>query len=157
LAARTQYSGAGLSPRWLRSKNAQLQAQKLAKVQKDAADISGDIRVINQVLNNEVRFSNLIQDIGKVMPPGSILSSLSLGKINGALDLSTASKDYNSAAQIAVNLNDPANGLFSKVDIVSINCNNDTASPYKCAGTFRALFSNTAQKKYLSVPQGSAQ
>lgn len=141
----------------LDSKNAQLKAQNLAKVQKDAADISGDIRVINQVLNNEVRFSDLIQDVGKIMPQGSILSSLSLSKINGALDLSTSSKDYTSAAQIAVNLNDPANGLFSKVDIVSINCNSDTTNPYKCAGTFKALFSAAAQKKYLSVPQGAAQ
>jgi hypothetical protein len=123
----------------------------------DAADISGDIRVINQVLNNEVHFSGLIQDIGTIMPPGSVLSTLSLSKINGALDLSTGSKDYASAAQIAVNLNDPANGLFSKVDIVSISCNNDTSNPYKCSGNFKALFSNTAQKKYLSVPQGGKQ
>jgi Tfp pilus assembly protein PilN len=141
----------------LDSKNSQLKAQNLAKVQKDAADISGDIRVINQVLNNEVHFSGLIQDIGTIMPPGSVLSTLSLSKINGALDLSTGSKDYASAAQIAVNLNDPANGLFSKVDIVSISCNNDTSNPYKCSGNFKALFSNTAQKKYLSVPQGGKQ
>jgi Tfp pilus assembly protein PilN len=132
--------------------NSQLQAQNLAKVQKDAAEITGDIKVINQIFSSEIRFSSLIQDIGRVMPPGTVLSSLSLSKINGAVDLSANSKDYTSAAQIALNLNDPANGLFSKVDIVNISCGNDASSQYKCNGTFKALFSNAAQKKYLSVP-----
>jgi Tfp pilus assembly protein PilN len=139
----------------LDKKNTQLQAQNIDKVKKDAAEISGDIRVINKVLSNEVRFSDLIQDVGKIMPPGAVLSSLSLSKVNGALDLSTNAKDYTSAAQIAVNLNDPANGLFSKVDIVSINCSAETTSPYKCSGTYKALFNAAAQKKYLSVPQGN--
>jgi len=134
--------------------NAQLQAQNLAKVQHDAKEITGDIKVINQVLGNEVHFSELIQDIGTVMPPGTVLSSLSLSKINGSLDLSASAKDSNAAAQIAVNLNDPGNGLFSKVDIVNINCGNDT-SAYHCDAVFKALFSTAAQKKYQSVPEVS--
>jgi Tfp pilus assembly protein PilN len=134
--------------------NAQLQAQNLAKVQHDAKEITGDIKVINQVLGNEVHFSDLIQDIGKVMPPGTVLSSLSLSKINGSLDLSASAKDSSAAAQIAVNLNDPSNGLFSKVDIVNINCGNES-STYHCDGVFKALFSTAAQKKYQSVPEAS--
>lgn len=140
----------------LDSTNAQLQAQNIGQVQKDAAEITGDIKVINQLFSNEIRFSDLIQDIGRVMPPGAVLSSLSLSKVNGAIDLSASSKDYTSAAQVAVNLNDPANGLFSKVDIVNINCGSNNSSDsdngYKCNATFRALFSSAAQKKYLSIP-----
>jgi Tfp pilus assembly protein PilN len=136
----------------LANTNAQLQAQNLAKVQKDAAEITGDIKVINQLFSNEIHFSNLIQDIGRVLPPGTILSSLSLSKVNGSVDLSANSKDYTSAAQVALNLNDPNNGLFSKVDIVNISCSNDDSTAYKCNGTFKALFSAAAQKKYLSVP-----
>lgn len=131
--------------------NAQLQAQNLSKVQKDATEITGDIKVINQLFSNEIHFSNLIQDIGRAMPPGTVLASLSLTKVNGAVDLSVNSKDYTSAAQVALNLNDPTNQLFSKVDIVNISCGNDD-SQYKCNGTFKALFSANAQKKYLSVP-----
>ena len=131
--------------------NAQLQAQNLSKVQKDATEITGDIKVINQLFSNEIHFSNLIQDIGRAMPPGTVLASLSLTKVNGAVDLSVNSKDYTSAAQVALNLNDPTNQLFSKVDIVNISCGNDD-SQYKCNGTFKALFSTSAQKKYLSVP-----
>src|SRR5205085_5964960 len=84
----------------------QLQAQHLQQVQKEAKEITGDIRVINQVLSREIRFSDLMQAIGKVLPPGTVLNSLTLNKINGALDLIAGAKDYNSAAQIAVNLND---------------------------------------------------
>jgi len=132
--------------------NAQLQAQNITQVQKDATAITGDIKVINSLFSNEVRFSNLIQDIGRVMPPGTVLSSLSLSKVSGAIDLSAGAKDYSSAAQIAVNLNDASNGLFSKVDIISINCGNDSSTQYKCNSTFRALFSTKAQQNYLSVP-----
>lgn len=133
--------------------NQQLQQQKLAQVQKDASEITGDIKVINQVLGSEVHFSDLIQDIGKVMPNGTIVSSLSLGKINSAMDLTVHAKDYASAAQVAANLNDPSNGIFSRVDIVSINCGTNNEA-YKCDVTLKALFSAAAQKKYQSVPQG---
>ena len=132
--------------------NQQLQAQNLTKVQKDAKEITGDIKVINQVLSTEVRFSDLIQAIGNDMPPGAVLGSLSLSKINGALDLSANSKDYASAAQIAVNLGQSQNDLFSKVDIENISCS-ATSQVYPCAVTMRALFSKTAQTKFLSVPK----
>lgn len=131
----------------------QLQQQNLNKVQKDASEITGDIKVINQVLGSEVHFSDLIQDIGKVMPAGTVVESLSLGKINSALDLTVHAKDYPSAAQVAINLNDASNGIFSRVDIVSINCGS-TNKLYKCDVTLKALFSSEAQKRYQSVPLG---
>ncbi len=133
------------------STNTQLQTQNLSKVQKDSAEITGDVKVINQVLAREIRFSNLIQDMGKIMPPGTILGSLSLNKIDSAIDLSANATDYSSAAQIAVNLSDPKNGIFSKVDIVNISCSGGSGN-YKCNATFKALFNSTVQKKYLSVP-----
>jgi Tfp pilus assembly protein PilN len=141
--------------RQITDSKAQLKAQNLNQVQKDAKEISGDIKTIDQVLSQEIRFSDLMQDVGKVMPPGTVLSSLNLSKVSGAVDLSANSKDYASAAQIAVNLNDPKNGLFDKVDIVNINCSSDTAA-YKCTATFRALFNKAAQKKYLSVPEAKS-
>jgi len=137
----------------------QFQSQNLDQVQKDAKEISGDIKVINQVLSREIRFSSLIQDIGKVMPQGTVLGSLTLSKIDGAIDLSANARDYSSAAQIAVNLNDPKNGLFEKIDIININCLsvNVAGANYKCSGTFKALFSKSAQGRFLSVPKGGSQ
>lgn len=130
----------------------QLEQQNLAKVKKDADEISGNIKIINQVLSQEIKFSSLIQDIGKVMPSGTVLGSLTLSKLAGAVDLSANAKDYTSAAQIAVNLNDPKNMLFDKVDIININCNSNAEDKeYKCSATLRALFSKSAQSRYLNV------
>lgn len=134
--------------------NQQLQAKDLSKVQADAKEITGDIKMINQVLGSEIRFSDLIQSIGQVMPPGAVLNSLKLGKVVGALDLSVTTKDYPSAAQVAANLSDPQNGLFTKVDIISVTCTNqDQPTAYPCTAIFKALFSKDVQTKFLSVPR----
>jgi hypothetical protein len=105
------------------------------------------------LLGTEIRFSDLIQAIGSDMPSGTVLGSLSLSKINGTIDLSASAKDYNSAAQIAVNLKDSKNNLFSKVDIVSVTCNSTVTQTYRCGATLKALFSATARTKFLSVPK----
>lgn len=134
--------------------NAQLSAQNLSGVQKQAKDLTNNIKTINQVLGREIRFSDLIQAIGKVMPSGTILNSLTLAQVSGAVDLSASAKDYASAAQVAINLSDPKNQIFNKVDIVSINCTGSAAA-YPCGGTFRALFSKTTLPHYQGVAQGS--
>lgn len=135
---------------------ADLKAQNLDKVQKDAATLSNNIKTINQVLSREIRFSSLIQDIGKIMPPGTVLDSLTLTQATGALDLSAKARDYASAAQIAVNLSDPKNQIFSKIDIVNVKCSNE-AGAYPCAASFRTLFSKTAQSNYQGVAKDSRQ
>ena len=136
--------------------NQQLEAQNLKQVQADAKEITGDISVIDKVLRQEIHFSELIQTIGGYMPPGTVLGSLSLSdKVSGALDLNTNAKDYTSAAQIAINLSDPKDDLFSKVDVINISCNSGAEKVYKCSATLRALFSKDAQNRFLSVPAGS--
>jgi len=138
--------------------NQQLQSQNVDGVRKDAEEITGDIKVINQILSREIRFSDLISDIGTVMPKGTVLSSLTLTKANGTIDLSTKAINYKSAAQIAVNLNDPNNQLFDKVDIVNVNCGglNEIGGQYHCSATFKALFSKEAQTKYLNAQKGGS-
>jgi Tfp pilus assembly protein PilN len=137
--------------------NQQLRAQNLDKVQSDAKEITGDINVINKVLNQEVHFSDLIQAIGNDMPAGTVLSSLSLSnKVSGALDLSTSAKDYTSATQIAVNLSDPKNQLFSKVDIINVSCSSSSNQAYKCSATLRALFAGSARSRFIGTPSGGS-
>jgi len=132
----------------------QLTAQNLPKVQKDADEISGDVKVINQILSREVRFSDLLKSIGQIMPAGAILNSLTLTSANGAIDLSANTTSYSTAAQIAVNLSDPKNGLFTKVDIISINCTSGSTA-YNCSATFKALFSKSAQTSFLGVAKAA--
>ncbi len=137
------------------SVNQQLQAQDLAGTRKYAQDITNNIRIINQVLSREIRFSGLITQIGSVMPPGTVLSGLTLSKVDGGLDLSTNARDYTSATQIAVNLSDPKNKIFDKVDIVNINCSSTSGSTYPCSAAFRALFSKSTRSQFLNIPGGS--
>ncbi len=134
---------------------AQLASQNLASVQKQADEITKNVRLINQVLGREIRFSDLIQNIGTVMPPGTILNSLTLSKVNGALDLSANTRDYASAAQIAVNLSDPKNNIFDKLDIVTVNCS--TVGAYPCNATFKALFNKDVPSRFLNVAKGVSQ
>lgn len=128
-----------------------LVTQNLEGVKKNASAISNDIKTINQVLGKEIRFSKLIQNIGQIMPPGTVLDGLTLTKADGSIDLTASSKDYKSGAQIALNLSDKQNGTFSRADIVSINCTSaDTA--YKCSVVLKALFSKDSQAKFLNIP-----
>lgn len=136
--------------------NQQLKDQSLAKVQADAKEITGDIKVINQVLGSEIRFSDLIQAIGQDMPPGTVLGSLSLSQVSGTLDLSASATNYASAAQIAVNLSNSKNGLFSKVDIINVSCNSASKQTYGCSTILKVLFSSSARTKFLSVPKESS-
>jgi len=136
------------------SVNQQLQAEDLAGTQKKAQAITNNIKIINQVLSREIRFSGLITQIGSVMPPGAVLSGLTLAKVDGGLDLSASARDYTSATQIAVNLSDPKNKIFDKVDIVNVNCSATSGSAYPCSASFRALFSKSTQSQFLNVPGG---
>jgi len=135
----------------------QLTTENLAQVQSDAKGISSDVKLINQVLGREIRFSDLMLNIGKVMPSGTILSGLTLTNLNSAIDVSANTLDYNSAAQIAVNLSDPGNDLFTHVDIVNIACQHDhPTSPYSCTAVYKALFSKTASNSFLNISKVSS-
>ena len=134
----------------------ELKEQKYEQVKKDAKQISGNVRLISQVLSREIDFSGLIQETGTVMPPGTVLSSLMLSKIDGAIDLSVDTKDHASAAQVAVNLSDPKNNIFEKVDIIKINCTAST-DPYPCNGSFKALFNKKVPSRFLLVQEGAKQ
>lgn len=134
----------------------ELQSKNLRDVQKQADEISQNVRIISQVLGREIRFSDLIQAVGKVMPPGTVLGSLTLGKVNGALDITANTKDYPSAAQIAVNLSDPKNQLFQKVDIINVVCSGG-AKTYPCTANFKTLFSKDTQLKFLNIASGGSQ
>jgi Tfp pilus assembly protein PilN len=141
----------------INNSNNQLKLQNIDKVRAESKEITGDISVIDKILSQEVHFSDLIQSIGSYMPPGTVLGTLSLSdKVTGTLDLSASAKDYASAAQIAVNLSDPKDNLFSKVDIVNVGCSSNPDQVYKCSATFRALFSKSAQDKFLGLPAGTS-
>jgi hypothetical protein len=138
-------------------------SQKLDKVQAQAESISSGVKLIVQVLSKEILFSKLLQQIGALMPTGATLGDIALtNNVTGAIDLTANAIDYQSATQVQVNLQDPKNNLFDKVDTTSVSCvdapqtgGSGVVSKYKCQILVRALFKPTAAVTFLANPPTS--
>lgn len=120
-----------------------LRLQKLDETRKHADDITSSLKLVVQVLSREVLFSKLLTQIAAVTPSQTSLTDLSINKIQGSLEITAVSADYRSATQLQVNLQDPANKIFSKADIQNIACNPNAPDPkYPCTVTIKALFAD---------------
>ena len=134
----------------------QLAIQDQAQIKQQVDDLSGTLKLVEQVLSKEVLFSKLLKQVGSVMPAGSVLTALSINQISGGLDLQAKATDYQTATQVQVNLQDPKSILFDKVDIINVQCQTsagatDTvAAKYPCTVQMRALFSKTNPFLFIS-------
>lgn len=121
-----------------------LSQQKQSEVEKQVQDISSSLKLAVQVLSQQVLFSQLLKQLAIVTPNNTTLSGISITELQGAVDVTARTKDYNAATQLQVNLADPANKIFSKADIVTITCASSATDPalakYPCAVTIRAQF-----------------
>jgi hypothetical protein len=142
-----------------------IQAQKLDQVQAQAQALSSGLKLVVQILSKEVLFSKLLKQLGTLMPAGATLGNVQLSNtVNGALDLTANAIDYKSATQLQVNLEDPKNNLFDKVDTTSLSCSDTSQSSgsstvdsrYKCQITIRALFKKDASVTFLANPPSGA-
>lgn len=160
-------------------KRTDLQAQNLEQTEGRIENFSNNLNLILQVLEKEVLFSKLLRQVGAVMPSGAILSNIEISEVQGGIDLSASAENYETATQVQVNLEDPANKLFEQVDIVSVSCsddseeeaadaNNQTGTPgnqtetepaddgssiadqYPCTVNLRALFSEENPFLYIN-------
>lgn len=126
-----------------------LRNQRLDTVQKQAEEISGNIKLATDVLSRQVLFSKLLQQIGAAMPSNTSLSDLKITKGEKGISLTASAIDYDAATQVQVNLADPKNKIFSKADIVSINCDK-SGSKYPCTIMVRALFGDDASYLFIT-------
>lgn len=120
---------------------ADLKAKNFTQVQKEVTDISNNVKLAKQVLSKQVLFSELLKQLGTLMPKDTRLTGLSISQTTGAIDISAKARSYTAATQVQVNLTAADNKVFSKADLVGINCG--TAAPgddYDCTVTLRALF-----------------
>lgn len=132
-----------------------LASQDVDEVKQKTTEISNNLKLVVQVLSNEVLFSQLLKQIGAITPSNVVLTGLSISKIQGGVDLTIASADYNAATQFQVNLQDPRNKIFSKADLVSITCSTSSSDPrYPCNATIRALFN--ASNPFLFINNKAA-
>lgn len=131
-----------------------LKDNKLEETQKQIQDISGSLKLVVQVLSREILFSKLINQIGSVIPPNAILTDLEITDTQGAIDIKAVATDYNTASQIQVNLQDPANKIFDKADIQTISCTTNSTSNkhYPCTISIRAQFAK--KNPYLFINSG---
>lgn len=133
----------------------ELKDQKIEDVQKQVQDISGSLKLVVQVLSKEVLFSKLIAKIGAAIPTKATLTDLNISKTQGGIDLTAVAKDYDTASQVQVNLQDPANKIFDKADLIGITCNASNNVVYPCTVNVRAQFTKNNPFLFIS-PSASA-
>lgn len=127
-----------------------LEQRNIDETLNQVENISGNLKLIIQVLSKQILFSELLKQVGSVMPQNSILSGIEISKVAGGIDLVAEAKDYTTATQVQVNLSDSENKLFEKVDIVSIDCNDAEDDGYPCTVTLRALFKSNNQFLFIN-------
>ena len=129
-----------------------LKEQKLEETQAKVADISNNLKLVTQVLGQEVLFSKLLEQIGSVMPKDAVLTDMNIAKTTGGIDIKAAAVDQATATQVQVNLQDPANKIFEKVDILSITCGGASyGGKYPCAVQLRASFNSCNQFLFVTT------
>lgn len=130
-----------------------LSEQNYVGVEKQVTDMSNNLTLAVNVLSKQILFSELLQRMGTIMPKDTRLDSLEIANEQKALDIRASAKTYNAATQIQVNMTDPANKLFSKADIISINCSRD--GEYNCEVSIRALFSDDNPFLFINDTKGA--
>ena len=132
-----------------------LDAQKQTETETKVQEMSNSLKLAVQVLSKEVLFSKLLQQLGASTPNNATLSNLSISELQGGVDITARTTDYNAATQLQVNLADQGNKIFDKADIVSINCAAPTAGThYPCTVVIRALFAKN--NPFLFINNGKA-
>lgn len=120
-----------------------LDQQQLTQTEAQVKDITGNLKLVVKVLSKEVLFSKLLKQIATVIPSNAVLTNLQISQTSGAIDITAAATDYATASQVQVNLQDPNNKIFSKADIVGIQCATSAINPkYPCTVQIRALFAS---------------
>ncbi len=133
-----------------------LQEQNIEEVESRVQDISNSLNLVVDILSEQILFSSLIQSVGSVIPEGAVLTGLTINEAGGGIDLSANATDYDTATQVQVNLEDPANGIFTKADILNVRCDNTPSLDdiYPCQINLRALFGPNSQ--FLLIPSQSS-
>lgn len=135
-----------------------LKTQKLEETHQRVQDLTASLKLVVQVLQRQILFSELLQQTGAALPSGSVLTNLSIDKVQGGLDLEAAASDYQTATQVQLNLQDPNNKIFEKADIINIQCSNEVsatatlAARYPCTVQIRALFAKNNSFSLLTPP-----
>jgi len=131
-----------------------LKKQDLDGTRAHAKAITDSIKLATNVLSQEILFSQLLTQVAKVIPSNASLTDLDISTDQSSIEVKAVAADYASATQLQVNLQDPANKIFSKADIQTITCNGGQDPKYPCSVTIKALFSQN--NPFLFINKGAA-
>lgn len=112
----------------------------LEPVQKQAEELSATVNTISGLLSRNVKFSNMLAQIGGIMPPGSVLTGLkfSLEDMEAPLVVSAQVDNEQKAAVLRNNL--ATSSLFDKAEIKNITkIEEETATTPATTATVPAL------------------
>jgi hypothetical protein len=133
----------------------QLKVQGMEQTQKRLSDISASLKLVVQVLGQQVLFSKLVQQVGTVMPNGTVLTDLNISQVGGGIDLKAATLNQATGTQVQLNLQDPSNKIFDKVDIVNISCGSTLyGDKYPCTVQLRAAFTKCNPFLFINTTAG---
>lgn len=97
---------------------------ELVSVEQEAGDLADKIDTVGKLLEREVRFSEVLQEIGSILPEGAILTSLRLTNDNEEpLRIAALVDTKNNAAVLRQNIEDSER--FASADIEGIVVNLD--------------------------------
>lgn len=133
----------------------ELDAQNINKTKRQLTEVSNNTNLVIKVLSKEVLFSKLIRELGASLPSNTALEEIKIENLDGGITLKALASDINAGSQLQINLSDPSNKIFAKVDIESINCDESSKKIYPCSVQLKALFSGNNSFTYLpSAKQG---
>lgn len=117
-------------------------------------EISSSLKLVINVLSQEILFSKLIRQVGAQMPPNTVLQDLKLSsELTGALDLQVGASSYDAASQVQVNLMNSRNNIFESADIIRVNCggSNNESTGYPCQASLRAILNKDSDFTLLNT------
>jgi Tfp pilus assembly protein PilN len=124
--------------------NQRVEGQDLKEFQKKAEVFSNDLNVAVKLLEKQLLFSKLIKTTGSTLPQGVVLSNLDYNAEDEVLTLNIIGNNQQDITTAFNNINiskDTNNSLFSKADLVSVNCNFEEN---ECNGSIVALLNKSS-------------
>lgn len=131
-----------------------LKAQNLEGTKAEIQDLSGSVNLVLRVLASNILFSKVLDRAAAVMPAGSSLSNIEISSDQKGIDITAGVENYQVGTQVQVNLADKNNGLFDKVDLVSVNCDSTNTGAYPCVAKLRALFGDNSPYLFINNKAG---
>lgn len=129
----------------------QVKISELAQVNAEAQQLSDTVDTISALLDDEVKFSILFQEIGSVIPPGVVVSGLTLSKESTEpISLSIRADSAEKAGVLQENILESE--LFLSADILNVSQISGSSGPYQFTAELQAYYNPEVPLSSLDDP-----